>query len=75
MELNEFVNKFAEQFDITNASEIQLHTVYQDLEEWGSLTALGIIAFVKSEMDKTITGKEVRGCDTVEDLYNLIQSK
>ena len=75
MELKEFIENFAEQFDDTDASEITATTVFHDLEEWGSLTAMGVIAFVKTEYGKTITGKEMKECVTVEDLFNLISFK
>ena len=75
MELNDFVLKFAEQFDETDIAEFKSDTVFQELEEWSSLTAMGIIAFVKTEYDKVITGKEIRSCQTVEDLFNLVTSK
>ena len=75
MELKEFIENFAEQFDDTDASEITATTVFHDSEEWGSLTAMGVIAFVKTEYGKTITGKEMKECVTVEDLFNLISFK
>lgn len=75
MELNDFVAKFAEQFDDTDPSEIKADTEFQEIDEWGSLVALGVIAFVKTEYGKTITGKEIRQCDTVNDLFDLVTSK
>ena len=75
MELNEFVSNFAEQFDDTDASEIQASTVFHDLEEWSSLTGMGVIALVKAEYGKAITGAELRACVTVEDVFNLINNK
>ena len=75
MELNDFVAKFAEQFDDTDVYDILPDTYFQELEEWSSLTAMGIIAFVKTEYGKSITGKEIRSCDTVEDLFNLLAVK
>ena len=75
MTLTDFIANFAEQFDDTDASEIKAETNYRDLDEWSSLTALSIIAFVKTSYGKTITGKEIRSCETVRDLYNLIESK
>lgn len=75
MELNDFIEKFADQFDDTDPSEIQADTEYQELDEWSSLTAMSLIALAKAEYGKTITGREVRSCKTVEDLYNLIASK
>ena len=75
MNLQKFIAAFAEQFDETDASEITADTKFHDLEEWSSLTAMGVIAFVKTEYGKEITGKEIKGCATVEDLYNLVASK
>ena len=75
MELNEFIKRFAEQFDETDASEIQADTIFQELEEWGSLTAMAVVALAKTQYNKVITGKEIRSCETVEDLFHLIASK
>lgn len=75
MELEEFVSHFAEQFEDTDKSEIMPDTKFHDLEEWGSLVAMGIIAFVKTQCGKTITGKEIRSCETVEDVYHLVAEK
>ncbi len=75
MDLNDFVANFAEQFDDTDASEIQASTVFHDLEEWSSLTGMGVIALARTQYGKAITGKELKDCVTVEDVYNLINSK
>lgn len=75
MELEKFVAVFALQFDDTDASEIQATTAFHDLEEWSSLTGMSVIAMAKTEYGKTITGAELKGCVTVEDVYNLIASK
>lgn len=75
MDLNDFLANFAEQFDETDASEITASTEFHELDEWSSLTGMGVIAFVKTEYGKTITGKELRECDTVEDVFNLVASK
>lgn len=75
MELKDFIVNFAEQFDETDVSEIQADTKFHELEEWGSLVGMGIIALAKTRYGKTITGKEIKGCETVEDLFNLIAGK
>ena len=75
MELQEFINNFANQFDDTDISEFQSDTVFQDLEEWTSMTVLAIIALIKTTYNKTITGKEIRSCETIKDLFNLVTSK
>ena len=75
MEINEFVEKFAEQFDDTDPSEITATTVFHDLEEWSSLTALSVIAMVDEEFDVALKGDDVRTSVTVEDLYNKVIAK
>lgn len=75
MELNDFVTVFANQFDETDPEEIQASTQFHDLDEWSSLIGMSIIAMAKTEYGKTITGAELRACNTVEDVFDVISSK
>ena len=75
MKLDEFISNFADQFDDTDSSEITATTNYRELEEWSSLIALSVIAMVDDEYDVTLKGNDITGCTTVEDLFNLVQSK
>ena len=75
MTLDEFVARFAEEFDETPAEEIKAETVFKDLDEWGSLTALSIVSMVDEEYDKRITGADLRSVSTIEELYNLVEAK
>ncbi len=75
MTLDEFVTAFAEEFDETPAEQFNADTVYKELDEWGSLTALSIIALAMEGFNKKITGADLRACNTIEELYNLIQAK
>lgn len=75
MEYKDFLEDFAALFDDTDLSEIQSNTEYQELEEWSSITAMSIIALAKTQYGKKISGREVRSCKTVEELFYLIDSK
>lgn len=75
MELNVFIENFAEQFDDTDASEIKAETVFKELDEWSSLIALSVIAMVDEEYDVTIKGDDIRNSNTVEDLFNTVKAK
>lgn len=75
MELNKFVTLFSEQFDNTPGDLFSSSTAFRALDEWGSLTALSIIAMVDEEMEVRITGADIRSCETIEDLFKLAQSK
>lgn len=75
MELNDFIEKFAEQFDETDASEFKADTEFKALDEWSSLSALSIIAMIDDEYDVTIKGDDIRNSETIEELFNLVKSK
>lgn len=75
MTLDEFVTAFAEEFDETPTEQFKADTVYKKLDEWDSLTALSIVALAKENFGKKITGADLRACNTIEDLFNLIQTK
>ncbi len=51
MEIKEFIEKFAEIFDDTDASTLTPETNFRDLDEWSSLSALGVIALADEEFD------------------------
>jgi acyl carrier protein len=75
MEIKEFIEHFAEQFDETDISEFKPETVFHDLEEYTSLIALSIILMVDEEYSVTIDGNEMKSCVTIQDLFNLVQKK
>ena len=75
MTLNEFVQTFAEEFDETPVEQFAPDTEYRTLDEWGSLTALSIIAITMEHFGKKITGADLRNCNTIEELYNFILNK
>ena len=69
MELKDFIENFASQFEETDASVFAPETRFHELDEWSSLTALSIIAMIDEVYDVTLNAK------TVEDLFNTVQSK
>lgn len=75
MDLNEFIENFADQFDDTDASEIKAETVFKELDEWSSLIALSVIAMVDEEYDVTLKGDDIRNTNTIEDLFNIVKSR
>lgn len=75
MELKDFIENFANQFDDTELSEFKEETIYKELDEWSSLIALSIIAMIDEEYDITINGDDIRNSDTIKDLFNAIKAK
>ena len=75
MELKEFIENFANQFDETDASVFNAETKFHELEEWSSLTALSIIAMVDDEYEITLKGDDITKAKTINDLFETVKSK
>ena len=75
MNLNQFIEYFSDLFDETDPNIISSTTRFKDLEEWSSLLALSVIAMIDEEYDVEFRGDDIRGSNTVEDLYNIVKSR
>lgn len=74
MDKNEFLANFAEQFDDIDPSEITFETHFRDLDEWGSLKGLLIMAMVSDEYGKELKADDIRKSNTVEDIFNIVNA-
>lgn len=75
MDIDKFIEKLADQFDDTEPELFTPDLLFHDLEEWSSLSALSIIAFVRTEYGKKINALDIRDCQTVRDLFEMVESK
>jgi len=75
MEIKEFIENFAAQFDETDAATLSEGTEFKTLKEWSSLIALSIIAMADEEYGVTLKGDDIRGASTIGDLFNIVKSR
>lgn len=75
MEIKDFIVNFAEQLDDTAVDTLHADTKFRDLDEWSSLIALSIIAMVDEEYGITINGEDIRGSQTIGELFDRIGNK
>lgn len=75
MELQEFIQNFADQFDDLDISTINGGTEFKTLDDWNSLVALSVIAMVDEEYDVTIKGDDIRNSRTIEELFNIVKER
>lgn len=75
MEIKEFIQNFADQFDDTEASVFTPETNFRELEEWSSMIALGVMAMVDDEYDVQLKADEMRKTSTIQELFDLVSSK
>lgn len=72
--INEFIEKVKETLEV-NDNNITPETGIRDFPNWSSMNALILIAMFETEFDTTLTGDDLRNCNTVSDLYNLLPKK
>ena len=75
MEINEFIEKFAEIFDDTDAATLKPETKFRELDEWSSLAVLGLIALADEEFDVELTADDMSKANTIAEIYEGIKSK
>ncbi len=75
MNIEEFIENFAAQFDETDPEIIVSDTKFKELDEWSSLTALSVIAMVDDEYDVIIKGNDILKAETIQDLFEIVQKK
>lgn len=75
MEIKEFIQNFADQFDETDASVFNENTLFHDLDEWSSLVGLSLIAMIDDEYGVVIKGDELRSAKTIMDVYNIVSQR
>ena len=75
MEIKEFIENFAAQFDETEAEVFTAETKFRELDEWSSLIALSVISMVDEEYSVTLKGDDIVKASTIQDLFNAVQAK
>ena len=69
----QFLLEFYKIFEDIPKSHLTLKTVYKDLDEWDSMTALMLIAMFDEKYNKKITGDDIKESKTLNDLFEISQ--
>lgn len=75
MDISIFLQNFADMLDDTDASLITEITIFRDLDEWDSLTALSLIAMVDEEYSLKLTGDDIKTSIIIKDLFDKVNIK
>ena len=73
--LAEFLEQFLTAVDFQDPVPVTGETKLEDLPEWDSLAALGVIVMSDTEYGVTITGVDLKECLTVGDIYTKVRKK
>lgn len=74
MDIKEFIENFASNFDDTDISVFTPETQFRELDEWTSMLALSTMAMISEEYDVELSPEEMRKANTIEDLFNATKS-
>ena len=70
-----FIANFNTAVDFQEQRELSGSTLLADLPEWDSLAALGVIIMFDTEYGLTVPGGDLKKCASVQDVFDLIESK
>lgn len=73
--MKEFIENFANQWDETDFEVFTPECEFHELEEWSSLTGLAILNMIDKKYGVKVAPAELKACVTIQDVYDLVQSK
>lgn len=74
--MNDFIGNLRDQFDDLDESIVLTPEMsFRDIDGYSSLVALLIISMFDEEYGVTVTGDDMRKASSIQDLFNLVQSK
>ena len=75
MQIEIFIQQFEESLDGLDRGTVSETTVFKELKEWDSLAILTLTDTIDLEYGILLKKSEIESCDTVQSLYDLVQSK
>jgi acyl carrier protein len=70
-----FIKKIEAEIEGVTPGTITPDLNFRDLPEWSSMHALILIALAETEYDVSISGQDLRGCTTIQDIYNIVSTR
>ena len=75
MEIQEFVRHFENAIEGIEPESLNPDTKYHTLAQWDSLALLCLLAMIDCEYSVQVPGMELKGCDTLRNIFDLVCSK
>lgn len=75
LSIQQFIEELEPELEGLPPKSLKENVSYRELEGWSSMHALILIAFADSRFNVTLTGEDLRSCETVKHLYDLVSSR
>ncbi len=72
MSIDIFTDKLKSVFDNIDSNLIKPETNFRELENWSSINTMILMAVLETDFNYSITTEELKKCETIVDLYNLL---
>ena len=72
IDVQSFILKLEDVFDTVDRGTVRPEVKFRDLADWTSLNAMVLVALFETEFDRPVSFDQLRQCETIQDLYNLI---
>lgn len=73
MNTKEILKNIYEELEIESIKELDLETVYKDLDEWDSMSVIVLIGFFEENFSITISGETLSELITFGDLFQKLK--
>ena len=75
MNIDDFIAKIEDAIDEFEPGTLTPETKFKEMELFGSMHTLILIALFNTEYNATVTGDELQSCTTVRELFELVKNK
>lgn len=75
MNMQGFIEKFAEAIEMESIDGLKEDTRFRDLNEWSSLAVLSVIAMLDEEYDIQIENVDFKKLETIGDIAQFIENR
>lgn len=75
MEINDFIKKLEGEFEDIPPGTLKPSTKITDIQGWGSMHALIVIALMDTEYGVTLKGEDLRSVQSVQELFDMVKSR
>jgi len=75
VKIEDLIEKLEEEFDDVEQGVLNPEFNIKDIEGWGSMHVLVVIALIDSEYDVLLSGSDLTNTETISDLFEVVQKK
>jgi acyl carrier protein len=75
MDIKDLIQKLEGEFEDIPKGTLTSSTKITDIQGWGSMHALIVIALMDAEYGITVKGDELRSVQSIQDLFDLAKKK